>query len=261
MRRNPDLFPVRRGPDRGLSPFGDVDVWGPESLFSGFGTSPWQTMRRMQEDMDRIFDLFFNGQGQPGRQGAGMGLQQWSPSVDVSQTEKEWRIEADLPGVSKDNVSVDVHDHHLILRAEMRQEEQPEDGEQREYHRRERGYGRLERVFPLPQNVDEENIRCEFRDGVLTVHVPKAEAPAPQGRRVPIGDGTAQQGTALGTGRASTPDGGSSVGTARTTSGTQPEQSAQPVSGNGREQPAMAGARGGAKGGTRPRKKTGDTPS
>lgn len=183
MRRNGDLFPVRREQDWGLSPWSETDWFSPAHFFTA---SPWQVMRRMQEDMDRLFSEFVG----PGAQHAGQ-VRHWAPSVDVSQTEGEWLIEADLPGVNKDHVDVQVRNHHLVIRAEIREEKGPETetNQDRQYQRRERRYGRFERVLALPQNVDEEQIHCEFRDGVLKVHVPKVAEAQSQGRRIPIGEG------------------------------------------------------------------------
>jgi HSP20 family protein len=198
MRRNGDLFPVRREQEWGVTPWAETGFLTP----SFFGQSPWQAMRRMQEDMDRVFGQLL-GAGAP--QQAGAPVQQWTPSVDVSQDEKEWLIEVDLPGVNRDAIDVQVYNNHLVLRAELRQgTETPAEGEgqERRYHRRERRYGYFERVVPLPQSVDEEQIRCEFQNGVLKVHLPRLPEARPRGRRIPIGEGQAQpslQGEAPGT--------------------------------------------------------------
>ncbi len=187
MRRNGDWLPARRSQDWDLSPWSEGSWAQPSSLFS---SSPWQMMRRMQEDMDRLFDQVWGGgerQGSPaGQSGGGM---QWAPNIDVSQTDREWCIEADLPGVNKDDINVQVQDHHLILTAEMNQEEQPEGGngqQQRQYQRRERRYGFFQRVVPLPENTNEEEISCDFRNGVLTVHIPKTEQSQQGARRIPV---------------------------------------------------------------------------
>jgi HSP20 family protein len=189
MRRRTDLFPVRWEQEGGLTPWSGTGLESPETFFT---SSPWQMMRRMQEDMDRVFSQFFTS---PDALAGTTGeVTQWTPSVDISQDDKEWLIEAELPGVGKDNIDVQVQNGHLILRAELRQQEdQPQEGGERRYQRRERRYGFFERVLPLPQAVDEEQIQCEFRDGVLTVHVPKTPEARPQVRRIPIGEGAAQQ--------------------------------------------------------------------
>jgi HSP20 family protein len=224
MRRGDEFYPVRRDRERGLSRWG----FGEEPGLGGFGGSPWQTMRRMQEDMDRLFAEFFGaGLTSAGAQGAGEAgnaLQQarpgWAPHIDISQTDREWCIEADLPGVNRDDIDVQIQNNHLVLTAELRQEPQ-QGGEgqgegqgQRQYHRRERRYGYFQRVLPLPENADEQGVTCEFRNGVLTIHLPKARTEQPRGRRIPItegaGAGTTGAGLPAGTG------GNAGQGTTRT---------------------------------------------
>ena len=195
MRRNGDFFPVRREQGWGLSPWSE-----PRGFVVG---SPWQTMRRMQEDMDRLFNQFVTPAGNNGGQ-QGEQAHFWAPNVDVSRAGNEWLVEAELPGVKKDDIEVHVVNAHLVLRAELRQEHQPQEGgegQQRQYHQRERRYGYFQRVIALPQNVDDEQIRCEFNDGVLRVHVP-ALPEQPQGRRIPILSTTEQTGQSLQTGQA-----------------------------------------------------------
>jgi HSP20 family protein len=128
--------------------------------------------------------------------------------MDVSQSDREWCIEADLPGVKEDDIHVEVRDNHLLLRAEMRQDEQPQGAQarggqqeqqqgqqperpQRQYFQRERRYGYFQRLLPLPENVDEENISCDFSNGVQTIHLPKLEQARQQARRIPVGRGQA----------------------------------------------------------------------
>lgn len=213
MRRNESNLPSRRTWQGSLSPYEESDFFSPSSFFA----SPWQMMRRMQEDMDRVFGQFFGSpsgsSGTPSQAGAFAGMQQWAPNVDISQTDKEWCIEADLPGVKQDDIDVNVQDHYLILRAELRPEEEPqgqqaqgqqgqpatgqahnghgnkEQQPQRQYHHRERRWGYFERMVPLPENVDENKVSCDFQNGVLTIHLPKAEPQTPQGRKIPIGAG------------------------------------------------------------------------
>lgn len=193
MRRINTLFPVRRDRDLSLFPFRETGLMSP----SYQGASPWQMMRRMQEDVDRVFDQLLT----PTLQQAQQAMQQWTPSVDISQDEKEWLIEADLPGVHGENIDVQVVDQYLVLRAELReaqpqgeaQPEQEQNGKGRHYQHRERWYGFFERVLPLPQNVDLEQIGCEFKDGVLKIHLPKTAEQKPAVRRIPIGGVQAAQ--------------------------------------------------------------------
>jgi len=224
MLRRGDLVPQRRGQQQSLSPFGGIDdVFSPSAFFS---QSPWQMMRRMQEDMDRLFGQLV-GQSQSGSlsQAAGAGgsgIAAWAPHIDVSETDQEFHIEADLPGVRQEDINIQVQDGMLILSARMQQGQESsrdqqgqqspdsqsawsegQDGQngqsqsqqlqqsqpQRQYHQRERRFGYFERVMSLPPSVDEENIQADFRDGVLTLRLPKMQQIGQQGRRIPIGSG------------------------------------------------------------------------
>jgi len=217
MARYDQNLPATRGREgQGLSRYNQGSYLSP--VFpSFFDASPFQMMRRMQEDMDRIFGpLFGSNSGMMPSFPAGM--QRFQPSVDISEDDKEYSIDVDLPGVRPEDVDVQVHNDHLILRSTLRQEsgsepqqtaagqqgtagqtppqaatsgqkdwQQSQSEQQRQYHRRERQFGYFERVFPLPQNVDQQNIRCDFKDGVLTCHLPKTgEIEPPQGRRIPV---------------------------------------------------------------------------
>ena len=97
----------------------------------------------------------------------------WAPSADISETDKEYLIRAELPAVKKEDVQVTFDDGMITIKGERKQ--QKEDKNEK-YHRMESFYGSFERRFSLPENVNSEAIRCESKDGVLTVHIPKTEA-------------------------------------------------------------------------------------
>lgn len=96
----------------------------------------------------------------------------WSPSADISETDKEYLVRAELPAVKKEDVKVTVDGGMITIEGERKQEKQEKN---EKFHRVERFYGSFSRSFSLPQNVDTANIKCESRDGVLTVHIPKKE--------------------------------------------------------------------------------------
>jgi HSP20 family protein len=100
----------------------------------------------------------------------------WAPSVDVSETEDNFEVRAELPGVAKDDVHVSVKDNLLTLSGEKRQEK--EDDSQN-YRRVERRYGNFHRKFALPPEVETDDIKAEFSDGVLTLSIPKPETTKP----------------------------------------------------------------------------------
>jgi len=98
---------------------------------------------------------------------------EWAPSADISETDKEYLIRAELPAVKKEDVQVTFEDGMITVKGERKQ--QKEDKNEK-FHRVESFYGSFERRFSLPDNVDADKIRCESKDGVLTVHIPKVEA-------------------------------------------------------------------------------------
>ena len=97
---------------------------------------------------------------------------EWSPSADISETDKEYVIRAELPAVKKEDVHVTFEDGMITIKGERKQ--QKEDKNEK-YHRVESFYGTFERTFSLPDNVDSDAIRCESKDGILTVHIPKTQ--------------------------------------------------------------------------------------
>ena len=101
----------------------------------------------------------------------------WSPRVDISETDDQVMIKAEMPGVKRDEVKVSVEDNTLIIHGE-RKEEKKEEG--RRFHRLECRYGSFERRFSLPTNVDQKNIDASFENGILTLKLVKTEAAARQ---------------------------------------------------------------------------------
>jgi HSP20 family protein len=106
----------------------------------------------------------------------------WQPRVDVYEKDGELVLKFELPGVDKEHVEVVREDGHLVVRAETSQEE---DVEEEGYHRRERFHGRFERAVPLPTEVQDEEIKAKFENGVLEVRAPKKE-PEPSGRKIEV---------------------------------------------------------------------------
>jgi HSP20 family protein len=95
----------------------------------------------------------------------------WAPSADISETDKEYLIRAELPAVKKEDVLVTFDDGMITIKGDRKQ--QKEDKNEK-FHRVESFYGSFERRFSLPENVNADAINCESKDGVLTVHIPKA---------------------------------------------------------------------------------------
>ena len=108
---------------------------------------------------------------------------EWSPSADISETEKEFLIRAQLPAVKKEDVKVTVDQGMITIEGERKQER---DDKTEKYHRIESFHGTFSRSFSLPENVSAESIRCESKDGVLVVHIPKTKVEAPKAKQIKV---------------------------------------------------------------------------
>lgn len=124
--------------------------------------------------------LFQEALGQDG--GSGMGATgTWEPPVDIYETDDALVLEVELPGVSKDEVSVELHEHTLTLSGERTRKPSVKGGH---YYREEGRYGAFQRAFRLPTSVDQAKVQATCKDGVLALRLPKREAARPQG--IPI---------------------------------------------------------------------------
>jgi HSP20 family protein len=107
----------------------------------------------------------------------------WSPAVDILETENELVVRADLPDVERENIDVRVENQTLSIKGERRFEE---DASAQGYHRIERSYGGFVRSFAVPNSVDTEKVSADYKNGVLTVKLPKKEAAKPKQIRVEV---------------------------------------------------------------------------
>lgn len=106
---------------------------------------------------------------------------EWSPSADISETDKEYLIRAELPGVRKEDVKVNLASGMITIEGERKQEKD-EKGEK--FHRVERFYGSFSRRFLLPDNIKVDVVRSDYKDGVLSIHIPKIEKEKP--KQIPV---------------------------------------------------------------------------
>ncbi len=156
-----------------------------------FTMSPFSLMRRMMDDFDRMFEDVGFGMGglMPRGELPGEALSRgalWTPQIDVLEREGQLVVRADLPGLSKDDLRIEVRDDALVIEGERRRE-QKEEGEG--FYRSERSYGSFRRAIPLPEGVDPEKAEARFENGVLEVSLPLPKERA-QGKRIEIRGGT-----------------------------------------------------------------------
>lgn len=143
---------------------------------------PFGEMLRMQRDMDSIFSRMGTG----GRRGEATAVA-WMPKIDVKSKGDDIVVRAELPGIDSNEVDIEVTDGVLTIKGERKVEEERE-GE--DWLIRESSFGSFERSMVLPEGVSAEEIKADYRDGILEVHVPKAlEAARPKTTKIAIGEG------------------------------------------------------------------------
>ena len=158
--------------------------------------APSDLMHRFRTEMDRLFEDFGFGnltRSWPSRESFGLGA--WSPQVEIFEREGQLVIRADLPGLKKDELKVDLADDGLTIEGERKQEHE----ENREgFYRSERSYGHFYRRVPLPEGVNADSAKASFRDGVLEVTMQAPKGAARKGRRIEIADETPAKAKAAG---------------------------------------------------------------
>jgi HSP20 family protein len=164
-----------------LSPFGFGGVGE-----RGAGSDPFLSLHR---EMNRLFDDVLRGTfGVPSREGQGGQGGTLMPHIDVSETDKELKIRAELPGVTEKDVEVTLNDDVLTIRGEKKVERT---NEQENYHFVERSYGTFQRSLRVPYQVEPDQVQARFEHGVLTVTLPKSEQQQ-RSRRIQVQAGGAQ---------------------------------------------------------------------
>jgi HSP20 family protein len=136
---------------------------------------PFRELATLQSEMSRLMNSFAGG-------GNGESTRSWVPALDVWETENEIVYALDLPGIPEDDISIEFEDGSLTVTAERERKQEVSDDK---LYRFERRFGTYSRTFGLPQGVTEDDIKAEYRDGVLEVHVSKPEQVKP--RRIQIG--------------------------------------------------------------------------
>jgi len=146
-----------------------------------FRDEPGSLFATLRREIDRLFDEAFRGFGMPmTTTGFGGFATDW-PAVEFAETEDEYRLTVEIPGVSEKDVEVLLNDGELVIRGEKRSET-----EDRDRRFTERFYGRFERRIPLDREIQEDKVRAEFRNGVLTVVAPKAPQAEERAKRIPV---------------------------------------------------------------------------
>jgi HSP20 family protein len=180
--RNVERQGVQTRGERGLQRSGqsrELARWDPFDIFS---SSPFGMFRRMQEDMDRLFGGF-------GRRGMispfGEEAADWAPAVEAFQRGNEFVVRADVPGLSRNDLNVEVGEDRLTIRGERKYDK---DEEREGVYRSERAYGSFCRVIPLPEGAVADSAKANFADGVLEVVLQSPSQEVRRGRKIEISE-------------------------------------------------------------------------
>ena len=134
---------------------------------------PFRDINTLQDRMNRLFE----DAGRGWRHEEPASTTTWSPAVDIYETEGEIVVKAELPGMDRKDITLNLENNVLTIRGERRFEKETKEDN---YHRIERSYGGFSRSFSIPTSVDEEKIRADYKDGVLKVALPKKEQAKPK---------------------------------------------------------------------------------
>jgi HSP20 family protein len=140
---------------------------------------PFQNLLATQREFDRLFRETFQpffAEGEP-------STRTWAPAVDIYETADSIVLKAELPGIDPKDVDVRVEDNTLFLKGERRFEKEVKE---ENYHRVERSYGSFARSFSLPNSIDTDKVEAEYKDGVLTLNMPKREEAKPKTIKIEV---------------------------------------------------------------------------
>jgi HSP20 family protein len=153
---------------------------------------PVAELGTIQNEMNRLFNTYFE---QPTPSGRGAGGRRWVPAMDLVETTDHYVLRADLPGLSDDDVNVQLEDKVLTISGERKAEHE---AEQEGYYRLERAFGEFSRSLTLPEGIDPDGVQAHFDRGVLEIRIPKPEQKKPRQVRISLSSRPEHQNTIAG---------------------------------------------------------------
>ena len=143
----------------------------------------WDPFRELEDVSNRLNRIFGQSLARSESGQNMLAVADWAPSVDISETDSEYLIKGEIPGVKKEDVKVTIQDGMLTIQGERRQEKE-EKG--KKFHRIECSYGSFARSFRVPSDADESSVKAEFKDGMLNVTLAKSEKAKPKSINVSV---------------------------------------------------------------------------
>jgi HSP20 family protein len=132
---------------------------------------PFREFITLRDSMDRLFDRTLS------RMDSDFDTVSWALPLDVIESNEEFVVKASLPGIDPDDLEINYSENTLTIRGETKMEQEVEESR---YHLRERRYGRFSRSISLPSKIDSDEIKADYRNGILTLHLPKTEEVKPK---------------------------------------------------------------------------------
>lgn len=153
--------------------------------------APWQhgkgggmpSLSELHREVDRVFDDFWRGFGTPSLLSGNGAAAEFDVRVDTTEDDKAYHVTAELPGMTEKDVEVTFADNRLTIAGEKKEEKEVKE---ENYHRRERHYGSFRRSFTLPTEVDEAKIAASFKDGVMTIDLPKSATAQKKAKKITV---------------------------------------------------------------------------
>jgi HSP20 family protein len=164
----------------------------PDALFEGcqqmeggvaMNIVRWDPLRELEEMSERLNRMFARPTSSRQNGKESLTVADWIPQVDISEADHEYVITAELPGLKKEDVKITLEDGVLTLQGERKQEKEHKGTR---YHRVERSYGSFLRSFTLPDVIEEAHVAAEFKEGVLSIRLPKSEKAKPKAIEVKV---------------------------------------------------------------------------
>ncbi|MCX8031540.1 MAG: Hsp20/alpha crystallin family protein [Thermodesulfovibrionales bacterium] len=145
-----------------------------------FKKEDYEPFAFLRDELDRLFDNFFKGfEIEPFER----KFATFSPSIDISETDNELIISAELPGIDEKDIDVSLTKDSLTIKGEKKEEKEEKS---KNYYRMERSYGAFSRTIPLPAEIDTDKVEAEFKKGVLTIKLPKTPEAIKETKKIQI---------------------------------------------------------------------------
>lgn len=151
-----------------------------------WSATPFRMLERFADEIDSVFDNFGLGRFAPRTFRGVRGSEIWHPELEVTQQNNELVVRADLPGLKKEDITIDVTDNDITISGERRKEQESEQGG---VYRSERTYGSFSRTIRVPEGTMTDQAKASFTDGVLEIRMPSPPEQVTRGRRLEIKEG------------------------------------------------------------------------